>query len=185
MLIRREILKKVAEGSVTLQFRRWQRPTVKPGGTLRTSLGVLAIGAVEPIALTQINAAEARRAGSPSLAALRAELAGHAGTVYRIEVSLAGADPRVALREALPDAAQVAELQAKLERLPWAVELLRTIAAQAGVRAPDLAAAAGLPTPNFKARVRRLKELGLTESLIIGYRLSPRGQTLLAALSHR
>jgi hypothetical protein len=29
------------------------------------------------------------------------------------------------------------------------------------------------------ARLRRLKELGLTESLPVGYRLSPRGQALL------
>ena len=185
MLIRREILQKIAEGSVTLQFRRWRRPTVRAGGTLRTSIGVLAIAAVEPIAPAKITAAEARRAGSPSLAALRAELAGHEGAVYRITLSLAGADPREALREALPDAGQTAELRAQLQRLPWAAELLRTIAAQPGVRAPDLAAAAGLPTPNFKARVRRLKELGLTESLMTGYRLSPRGQALLATLQER
>ena len=32
----------------------------------------------------------------------------------------------------------------------------------------------------FKADVRKLKELGLTESLEVGYRLSPRGRALLA-----
>jgi hypothetical protein len=31
----------------------------------------------------------------------------------------------------------------------------------------------------FKRRVRRLKELGLTESLPVGYRLSPRGRSFL------
>lgn len=183
MLIKLEVLEKIADGSVTLAFRRWRRPTVRAGGTLRTARGVLAIGAVEPIALSKITAAEARQAGSPSLAALRAELAEHEGTVWRIELALAGADPRIALREALPDATQLAELRAQLDRLPWAAALLRTIAAQPAVRAPDLAAAAGVPTPNFKARVRRLKELGLTESLEVGYRLSPRGQALLATLA--
>ena len=34
----------------------------------------------------------------------------------------------------------------------------------------------------FKNNVRRLKALGLTESLEVGYRLSPRGAALLAAL---
>jgi hypothetical protein len=34
----------------------------------------------------------------------------------------------------------------------------------------------------FKRRVRQLKELGLTESLEVGYRLSPRGRTVLARL---
>ena len=31
----------------------------------------------------------------------------------------------------------------------------------------------------FKSNVRRLKALGLTESLEVGYRLSPRGQAWL------
>jgi hypothetical protein len=31
----------------------------------------------------------------------------------------------------------------------------------------------------FKLDVRKLKELGLTESLPVGYRLSPRGEFLL------
>lgn len=35
--------------------------------------------------------------------------------------------------------------------------------------------------PTVKAGVRKLKELGLTESLAVGYRLSPRGAALLAA----
>ena len=46
-------------------------------------------------------------------------------------------------------------------------------------RAPDLAAELGRETLSFKRDVRKLKELGLTESLEIGYRLSPRGEALL------
>jgi hypothetical protein len=34
-------------------------------------------------------------------------------------------------------------------------------------------------TPEFKRDVRKLKERGLTESLAIGYRLSPRGEAVL------
>ena len=43
-----------------------------------------------------------------------------------------------------------------------------------------LAARAGIDRPTFKQRVRRLKALGLTESLEVGYRLSPRGEAVLA-----
>jgi hypothetical protein len=50
------------------------------------------------------------------------------------------------------------------------------------VRAGDLAARCGQETPRFKRRVLRLKELGLTESLETGYRLSPRGRAALARL---
>jgi hypothetical protein len=44
-----------------------------------------------------------------------------------------------------------------------------------------LAADAGQDRALYKNRVRRLKALGLTESLEVGYRLSPRGQAFLAA----
>jgi hypothetical protein len=50
------------------------------------------------------------------------------------------------------------------------------------VRAADLAAAAGRERHPFKTDVRKLKALGLTESLEVGYRLSPRGLALLARL---
>ena len=56
--------------------------------------------------------------------------------------------------------------------------MLELIAAHPGVRAPDLAARLGRETLAFKIDVRKLKALGLTESLEVGYRLSPRGQAL-------
>jgi predicted transcriptional regulator len=59
-------------------------------------------------------------------------------------------------------------------------EHLRLIAENPGVRAPDLAARMALDVPTFKRQVRRLKELGLTHSLRVGYRLSPRGEAFLA-----
>ena len=46
-----------------------------------------------------------------------------------------------------------------------------------GVRAADLARELGTETLVFKRDVRKLKELGLTESLAIGYLLSPRGES--------
>jgi hypothetical protein len=47
------------------------------------------------------------------------------------------------------------------------------------VRAPDLAASLGRETLPFERDVRKLKELGLTESLEVRYRLSPRGRAYL------
>jgi hypothetical protein len=46
-------------------------------------------------------------------------------------------------------------------------------------------AAAGRERHPFKTDVRKHKELGLTESLEVGYRLSPRGRALLARLGDR
>ena len=57
--------------------------------------------------------------------------------------------------------------------------MLRLIADRPGVRAGDLAAESGRERLEFKADVRKLKALGLTESLEVGYRLSPRGRAYL------
>ena len=46
----------------------------------------------------------------------------------------------------------------------------------------ELAAELGRDRPSFKLDVRKLKALGLTESLDVGYRLSPRGLAVLAAI---
>ena len=105
MLIRRADLDRIAKGEVTLAFRRWRRPTVKAGGTLRTAAGLLRIDAVDEVNDAGVSEAEARAARQSSRAAL------------------------------------------------W-----------------------------LKTQIRKLKALGLTESLEVGYRLSPRGAALLKAL---
>ena len=53
------------------------------------------------------------------------------------------------------------------------------IAAQPATRAADLAAGFGRETLPFKNDVRKLKNLGLTESLEVGYQLSPRGRAFI------
>jgi hypothetical protein len=51
------------------------------------------------------------------------------------------------------------------------------------VRAADLAEMVNQNTVAFKAAVRKLKNLGLTESLDVGYRISPRGRAVLKMLA--
>jgi hypothetical protein len=46
----------------------------------------------------------------------------------------------------------------------------------------DLAAELGRDRPSFKVDVRKLKRLGLTYSLERGYRVTPKGGAVLAAL---
>jgi hypothetical protein len=188
MLFRQDVLRRIAEGEVTLAFRRWRRPTVKAGGTLRTRVGVLAIDSVEPVDEDGVTDADARRAGASDRAALLAGLRSD-GTLYRVEFRLAGPDPRIALRERSHISPEErAEIDARLARVdaasrhgPWTATVLGLIAEQPGTRAPDLAASLGRETAPFKADVRKLKELGLTESLLVGYRLSPRGRAYLSA----
>ena len=78
------------------------------------------------------------------------------------------------------------ELDAALARLdkasrsgPWTAGVLELIAKRPATLAEELAASRGEERLSFKRRVRQLKELGLTESLETGYRLSPRGRAYL------
>jgi Mn-dependent DtxR family transcriptional regulator len=63
---------------------------------------------------------------------------------------------------------------------PWTRSTLDLIAERPETRAGDLAEQLGQERLPFKANVRKLKALGLTESLEVGYRLSPRGRAYLA-----
>ena len=87
----------LADGSVTLAFRRWKRPMVRAGGRQTTPAGVLAIDDVRVIDEQEITDEDARRSGFADPAALFAELAGREGQLYRIDFHLAGEDPRIAL----------------------------------------------------------------------------------------
>jgi hypothetical protein len=177
----------IADGSVTLAFRRWDRPRVRPGSTQRTVAGVVRVETVDPIDPAMLTEDDARRAGAASLVALQRLLDRRPGaSVYRMRVSLAGADPRVALRERaeLPEDERRA-VDERLDRwdaargTPWTRQVLRLIAERPGVRAPDLAASLGRETQPFKRDVRKLKELGLTVSLPVGYEISHRGRAYL------
>ena len=161
---------------------------------MRFAGGYLMVDDVRIVDESKLTKAEARRAGFESLDMLRAELAkGGDGETYRIALHWDGEDERIALRsdDALSED-ELAAIEAKLARLdkastrgPWTQITLTLISEHPGVRAPDLAASLGLETLVFKRDVRKLKALGLTESLTVGYRISPRGQVLLVRSQRR
>lgn len=187
MLLDRRTLQGIAEGSITIVLRRWRRPSVKSDGTLLTAIGQLAIDAVDAIPEAEIDSDTAKAAGFNSRDDALAALAGREGDLYRIRIRLIGPDPREALRgaDSLTDA-DMQELVGRLDRLDarrsWTRATLQLIATHPRHRAPELAAMRGRDVLPFKQDVRKLKALGLTESLDVGYRLSPRGQALLSRL---
>ncbi|MBN8732105.1 MAG: ASCH domain-containing protein [Acidobacteria bacterium] len=194
MLFRQPFFAGLAEGRITVAFRQWRRPGVKAGGTLITPAGQLAIDSVEPVEASELQEDDALRAGFASLAELRRDLrAQRPGMLYRIGFHYLGEDPRLALRESLPeDEAGMLEILRRLARLdaasstgPWTKAVLQLINQHPARRAGDLAAmlANGLDPLAFKLNVRKLKNLGLTESLGTGYRLSPRGAAVLERLA--
>jgi hypothetical protein len=152
---------------------------------MRTLVGLVEVVAVDRV--DDLTEAEARAAGEADRAAVLARLRRREpDPLYRIELRYAGADPRVALRDNVAPQ-ELAALAGRLDAIdsrsvrgPWTWTLLELIERRPATLAADLAAELGRERRSFKADVRRLKELGLTESLERGYRLSPRGQALLA-----
>ncbi len=187
MMIRPVELTAIKRGEIDLAFRRWDRPRVKVGTRLRTGVGLIEVTSVEHVAVSSLRAEDARRAGAASLGALKEALKLRAERpLFRVGLRYAGADPRETLREQVPSAAEVEEIRTWLDRLdrssavgPWTRASLEIIDRSPGVRAPELAAELGRETQEWKRDVRKLKEKGLTESLAIGYRLSPRGEAVL------
>lgn len=186
MLFRRDVLRAIAQGRVTLAFRRWRRSPPGDGATLLSPVGVLRLDRVTVIDEGDITPADVRRTGL-SIEELRASIAGE-GTLLRIEFHLAGDDPRITLRERVPEPDEILAVIARLARIdtasatPWTTRYLQAIAGRPGVVSRVLARQVDAEVPPFKRRVRQLKALGLTESLDVGYRLSPRGRAVLERL---
>jgi hypothetical protein len=185
VLIRPADLARIRDGEIDLAFRRWDRPRVRVGTKMRTSVGLVEVISLERV--RTVTAADAARAGGSREELLRLMSAREPAPIWRIGVRFAGADPRIALRNDDEfDEDERAGLIARLDRLdraahsgPWTRQVLALIEANPARRAPDLAAELGRDTQSFKRDVRKLKELGLTESLEVGYRISPRGRALL------
>ncbi len=191
MLFEQRFWPHIADGTVTVTFRRWKRPQAVAGRRYRTPAGIVEAERVTLVDPGSITKADARRAGYPSPDAIVADLRGDDSLpVTRIQFHLVDEpDPRaeLAAADALTNA-DVEAIDARLDRLDarsrhgaWTRPVLDVIAARPATRAPDLAASLGRETADFKLDVRKLKNLGLTLSLPVGYRLSPRGEAYLAA----
>lgn len=191
MLFKKHILEGIATGKVRLAFRKWRRPTVTTGGTLLTPVGQLKIREVTQITEEQIRERDASLAGFASLAELQAELTRQrSGQLYRICFRLIGPDPRIALRQATqlqPEtmeqlSVELARLDQRAKHGPWTLAVLQLIGSAPEQSAGSLAQRSGYEKEWLKLNIRKLKNLGLTESLNPGYRLSPRGVAYLARL---
>lgn len=190
MLFTREFHAGITEGSVTLTFRRWRRRQAVAGNRYRTSAGIIHVDRIDVVEPGDVTDADAHRAGYTDATRLLADLRGTSDLLlYRIAFHLVdGPDPRevLAADDRLTES-DVVEIDGRLDRLdrgsrhgPWTASVLAAIRDHPEARAAELAAGLGRDTPSFKLDVRKLKNLGLTTSLEVGYRLSPRGRAYLA-----
>jgi hypothetical protein len=192
VLFERRLREGIHSGEIVLAFRRWQRPQVIAGHRYRTGQDLVVAERVDVVQPSDIDAVQAAQAGYPGPAELLADLRGSQDApLYRIRFRrLDEPDPRdrLAAAAALSEGEAVA-IAARLDRMdrlssrgPWTHESLRWIADHPATSSALLAAEIGWPRPDLKARIRRLKELGLTRSLETGYELTPRGSAVLRAL---
>ncbi|MGB7201703.1 MAG: hypothetical protein WBD16_05480 [Pyrinomonadaceae bacterium] len=192
MLLKDETIAKIKSGEITLLFRRWKKPGVKTGGTQMTQGGVIGIDAVDVVTEDEITDLDARNAGFASAEELISHLDYRDDPIYRIRVYFAGEDPRRVLREKADLThdelneviGKLRKLDANSKRGAWTQSYLQLIHDRPATYSGVLANSLGLEIPQFKPWVRKLKSLGLTESLEVGYRLSPRGEKVLEALKH-
>ena len=71
-------------------------------------------------------------------------------------------------------------MNAKLNRMgEWSRKILRVIAEHPGVSSAILAKQMGRERLSFKTDVRKLKRLGLTRSLDVGYEITRAGRLML------
>jgi biotin operon repressor len=179
----------IERGTIVLAFRRWKRCQVVAGHRYRTGTGLVEVDAVDLVSPADIDGSQVSDAGYGSVEELLADLRGDPqAPLYRVRLHRVDEpDPRAELA-ATPtvSADDLSRLTARLDRMdrlsahgPWTRAVLTQIAGNPGTVSTILAEALGWERQDFKLHVRRLKELGLTISLTVGYQLSPRGEAYL------
>jgi hypothetical protein len=185
---------RIANGEITCTYRAWKRPQVKVGGRYHVGAVDLVVDSIDEVRLEEVSDRDARRSGFADRDALATFLRKRAPMVddervwhVEFEFHAVERDDRPSLADAadLTDA-DVTDIQARLDRLdarsdagPWTRATLELIGDNPELVSTELAARLGRERAPFKTDVRKLKRLGLTVSLEVGYRLSPRGEAFL------
>lgn len=189
MIFRKEFLEKIELKQVTIAFRQWKKLSISEGGTLKTPVGVIVFKKIKTVKESQITQSDVKNAGFLDLKSLLQDLSGD-GSIYKIEFSLSGPDPRIELREAtVLNQSEKERLLKKLHGLDsrgsmqgWVGPVLNFLMSNPGSPSREMAHELGFDQMKLKLNVRKLKNLGLTISLGTGYELSPRGKVVLKFL---
>jgi len=189
MLFKTRFHERIRSGQISCTVRVWKRPHVKTGGRYVLGDGAVVVDRIHETRLDDITPALARRSGFASVVDLLKTAKHGAGErVFVIDFHYDAARARKPPATGVVRGEDLAKVARRLDAMDrrarngaWTRETLRLIRARPGVRAADLAGDLGRARDEFKRDVRKLKGLGLTLSLEIGYRLTPWGAALLSA----
>jgi hypothetical protein len=190
MLFRQRFHGPIARGEVTLTVRSWARPQAKPGGRYRVGDTVIEVTGLAQAPLASLTESHAKRAGFASVDELLVELGRHSrgsvgsdATAWLIEFRAVGAyeapSPAPVSADALAAARGRLDALDRLRGRAWTQRALALIGERPATPARLLAAEMGMETLPFKVDVRKLKALGLTTSLDVGYELTDLGRAAL------
>lgn len=179
----------LAAGTTTVTFRNWKRPQAKVGGRFHKGDLWFEVDRVDVVTVGSITTADAERAGERDIDGVRRRLGLEDPDVEVFRIAfhrIPAAGPPADEADLTMD--DVAELDRRLDRLDtassvgaWTRPTLRLIGTRPGVVSTELAETLGRERFALKADIRKLKQLGLTLSLDVGYELSPRGRAYLDA----
>ena len=183
---------RVAAAEITVTWRLWKYAHVKPGKVYASGFavgGAIAVEDVRVVPASEITDADALEVGLPGATALIDYARSHTGRevsgdtlLYRVQFHFEPVGPP-------KPQYSLDEVSIRLQRLdkasragPWTLTALRLIEENPGVVARNLAVEMGMPRDDLKVNVRKLKALGLTLSLPVGYELTELGQSYLDSM---
>ena len=191
MLFNADTAMRIRGGEITVSLRKWKRPQARVGGVyyLRPD-GAVEVTSMSETRLRDLPEDDLRLAGFLDRASVGSALvAGEDDLVWVVRF-----DFHASLTRPVPDRGQVddRELELLIRKLarkdqnsadgPWTQATLAMIGDQPGTVSTRLAEQLGRDRLELKRDVRKLKSLGLTISLDVGYRLSDKGRAVLDRL---
>lgn len=188
MLFKQKDLDGIKSGKISLSFRNWKKLSVNVGSEIKTSVGVIKIGSIREVQLSDITDEDAIAAGFASAKSLTGLLMSQKeGQIYKIAVSFLKENQTIELRaSSIINEEQFNEIKAALDNLDkfskvgkWTTKTLLAIKGNPKMKAADLAVIAKKEKEWLKLNVRKLKALGLTISHEPGYTLSATGDAYL------
>lgn len=195
MLIKTQFYEGIRDGSITLTFRNWKSPRVKPGQQYRFGMAdIIEVDSIEQVPVSSISEHDANNAGFTNISKLIKFLNKNSpqhitkeSSVFKVQfhyVQDRKYTPPADNVEITPQAINdvIAKLH-KMDRLskqdPWTIQVLTLIQENPQTASSQLAHIMQRDRQTFKSDVRKLKKLGLTVSFEVGYELSAFGEAVL------